>query len=72
MTALGLFERLTKLSTEVDLGQLQIVIRLEDADQETHMGGVATVSIESGCTDTPALVFDCDQDPANCPLEEDE
>ncbi len=72
MTGQELLAALVDLSESVDLGTLQIVIRLEDSDEDTHMGGLASLSVDSGCTDTPMLVFDCDQDPKNCPLGDDE
>lgn len=69
MTGQELREALEELGRHIALSTLQIVIRLEDADADTHMGGLASIGVESGCTDTPALVFDCNQDPKNCPLD---
>lgn len=72
MTARELLDALVALSQQRDLSRLHVVVRLLDADETTmHMGGVAEVSVDSGCTDVDMLLLDCDQDPENCPLEEE-
>ena len=71
MTAGELFDSLSELSKRVDLSLLQIVIHLE-VDDDLHMGGVDRIAVDAGCTETYALVIDCNQDPKNCLLEDDE
>ena len=64
-------EALNKLENDIGtkaMQELHIVIRLTDDEDDTHMGGLASLSVDPGCTDTQALVMDCDTDPANCPL----
>ena len=70
MTAKDLLGILQAVEENFDLSELQIVIRLEDSDDNTHMGGLVSAIVDCGCTDTPALVLDCDQDPVHCPLQE--
>lgn len=44
----------------------QVIVRLgvqDDDDDELHVGGLQSVTIDCGCTDEYALVLDADQDP---------
>jgi hypothetical protein len=44
----------------------QVLVRLqtnEDNGEDLHVGGLQTVSIDAGCTETFMLVLDADQEP---------
>lgn len=44
----------------------QVVVRLqtnEDNGEDLHVGGLQTISIDAGCTETFVLVLDADQEP---------
>lgn len=45
-----------------------VVVRVQtrdtdDADGDLHVGGLRKVTVDAGCTDEFALVFDADQEP---------
>jgi hypothetical protein len=43
----------------------QVVVRfgvVDDDDDDEHVGGLQSMAIDSGCTDSFALVLDADQD----------
>lgn len=46
-----------------------VVIRVqtddEHGDGELHCGGLRTIAVDAGCTDTFSLVLDADQEPDN-------
>jgi hypothetical protein len=41
----------------------RIVIRVLDRNDDLHVGGLSSIGIDQGCTETYALVLDADQEP---------
>ena len=69
VTGKQLLERLVAIENEIGtaaLRQMQIVVRFDTEDDDRHVGRLHHVSVDAGCTDTPALVLACDQDSASC------
>jgi hypothetical protein len=75
MTVRELYERLMILSTATGgfrgkAGSMEVIVRVQDDDGGTRVGGLTSLDVDAGCTEIEALVLDGATDAeSNAPSE---
>jgi hypothetical protein len=54
--------------TEAELNAMDVVVRVQDRDGDTHLGNLSGVDVDAGCTDVEVLMLDATQEPQEATL----